>query len=62
MNVDIIEKNKKEKKPKDLTDEERKSEVEVEVKKKEIKAYVRDLKILVSNIKKIYSLVFWKLH
>ena len=56
--VDVIKEFKKEKKPEDLTDEERKSNVEVEIKKEEIKAYVRDLKILVSNMKKMYSLVF----
>ena len=58
ITVDIVDTFKTEKKPDNLTAAEKRSEVDVEIKKEEIKAYVRDLKTLESNLKKIYSLVF----
>ena len=45
-------------KPKELTDEEKKSSVETEIKKEKIKEYVKDLKTMKSNLKKMYNLVY----
>ena len=58
MDLDIIEEFKKEQKSVASTNEEKISEVDVEIKKEEIKTYVRHLKILESNMKKPYSPVF----
>jgi len=58
LHVDLIEKLETENKPKNLTVEEKKSDVEVDITREEIKVYVRDLKLLKSNVKKMYSLVF----
>ena len=55
---DIIEAYKKTSKPADLTTEEKKSDVEVEIKKEEIKEYVKQVHTIKSNLKKIYSLIF----
>ena len=51
MDLDVIEEFKKEQKSVASTNEEKKSEVDVEIKKEEIKTYVRHLKILESNMK-----------
>ena len=45
-------------KPVELTDEEKESSIKVEIKNEEIKDYVRDLKTIKSNLKKVYTLVF----
>ena len=45
-------------KPTDLTDDEKKSNVEVEIKKEEIKEYVKQLNNLKANLKKMFSLVY----
>ena len=45
-------------KPTELSDEEKKSSVNTEIKKEEIKDYVKDLKTMKSNLKKIYNLVY----
>ena len=45
-------------KPVELTNEEKESSIKVEIKKEEIKDYVRDLKTIKSNLKKVYTLVF----
>ena len=45
-------------KPKELTDEEKSSHIETEIKKEEIKEFVKNLSIVKSNLKKIYSLVY----
>ena len=41
-----------------LTDEEKKSMIDVEIEREEIKEYVKDLKTIKSNLKKIYTLFF----
>ena len=45
-------------KPNGLTDEEKQDSVNVEIHKEEIKEYVKELKILKSNLKKLYSLIY----
>ena len=45
-------------KPKDLTSTEKKSDIEIEIKKEEVKEYVSKLTGLKSNLKSIHSLVF----
>ena len=45
-------------KPTELTEDEKKSTIDVEIKKEEIKEYVKDLKTIKSNLKKIYTLTF----
>ena len=44
--------------PTELSDEDKKSSVNTEIKKEEIKEYVKDLKTMKSNLKKIYNLVY----
>ena len=45
-------------KPNGLTDEEKQDSVSVEIHKEEIKEYVKELKILKSNLKKLHSLIY----
>ena len=56
--ADVIAIYKRKHKPSELTAEEKKSTVDFEIHKEEIKDYVKELKILKSNLKKIYSLVY----
>ena len=56
--VDIADEYRKSSKPTDLTSAEKSSDVEVEIKKEEIKEYVKQLNTIKSNLKKIYSLIF----
>ena len=56
--IDIISSFEKENKPVELTEDEKKSIIDVEIKKEEIKEYVKDLKLVKSNLKKIYNLVY----
>ena len=58
QNTDIISLFVKDNKPIELNEEEKKSTIDVEIKKEEIKDYVKDLKLMKSNLKKIYSLVY----
>ena len=57
-NIDILSTYKIVNKPADLTAEEKKSDVEVEIKKEEIKEFVKQVTAVKSNQKKIYSLIF----
>ena len=57
-NAKTIEEFQKENKPKELSNEDKKSTVDVEIHKEEIKDYVKDLKLLKSNLKKLYGIVF----
>ena len=52
-NIDILNTYKSVNKPADLTDEEKKSDVEVEIKKEEIKEFVKQVTAVKSNQKKI---------
>ena len=45
-------------KPVELSADEKKSTVDVEIHKEEIKEYVKDLKTIKSNLKKMYSLIY----
>ena len=45
-------------KPVELSEAEKKSTIDAEIKKEEIKDYVKDLKLIKSNLKKIYNLVY----
>ena len=56
--TDIISSFEKENKPIELTNEEKNNTIDVEIKKEEIKEYVKDLKLIKSNLKKIYNLVY----
>ena len=56
--IDIVSSFEKESKPVQLTEEEKKDTIDVEIKKEEIKEYVKDLKLVKSNLKKIYNLVY----
>ena len=56
--IDIISSFESNNKPVELTDEEKKSTIDVEIKKEEIKEYVKDLKLIKSNLNKIYNLVY----
>ena len=56
--IDIISFFQLNNKPAELTDEEKKSTIDVEIKKEEIKEYVKDLKLIKSNLYKIYNLVY----
>ena len=51
----IIEKDQK---PKELSDEAKQSTVDVEIHKEEIKDYVKDLKLLKANLKKVYGIIY----
>ena len=57
-NAKIVEDFQKENKPEELSDEAKQSTVDVEIHKEEIKEYVKDLKLLKSNLKKLYGIVF----
>ena len=57
-NAKIIEDFQKENKPEELSDEDKKSTVDIEIHKEEIKEYVKDLKQIKTNLKKIYGIVF----
>ena len=56
--ADVVHIFKDKNKPKGLTDEEKKDSVDVEIHKEEIKEYVKELKIIKSNLKKLYSLIY----
>ena len=45
-------------KPKELTEEEKESTIDTEIKKEEIKEYVNYLKLIKSNLKKLYALIY----
>ena len=45
-------------KPKELSDEDKKSDIEVEIKREEIKEFVKGLSLVKSNLKKLYTLVY----
>ena len=45
-------------KPKELTEEEKESTIDTEIEKEEIKEYVKDLKLIKSNLKKLYALIY----
>ena len=55
---DIISSFETVNKPVELNEDEKKSAIEVEIKKEEIKEYVKDLKLVKSNFKKIYNLIY----
>ena len=57
-NATIIEDFEKENKPTELSDEAKKSTVDVEIHKEEIKEYVKDIKQIKTNLKKVYGIVF----
>ena len=57
-NAKTIENFEKENKPKELRDEDKKSTVDIETHKEETKECVKDLKLLKSNLKKFYGIVF----
>ena len=50
----------RDKKPVELTDEEKEYTIDVEIKKEETKEGTKDLKLLKSNLEKIYNLVYGK--
>ena len=45
--------NRRRKNPTELTDEMKKSSIKVEIKKEEVKDYVKDMKLIKSNLKKV---------
>ena len=45
-------------KPKELSDKDKKSDIEVDIKREEIKEFVKNLNLVKSNLKKLYSLVY----
>ena len=55
---DVIKNFKADLNPIELTNKEKKSSVETEIKKEEIKEYVKDLKTMKSYLKKLYNLVY----
>ena len=58
--ADIIGDFENNNKPIELTDAEKKSTVDVEIHKEEIKEYVKYLKMMKTNLKKLYSSVYSK--
>lgn len=54
----VIDDFQKGNKPEELTEEEKKSTIDVEIKKEEIKEYVKDLELIKSNLKKLYTVIF----
>ena len=56
--TDVLDTFKNTSKPADLTDEEKKSEVDVGIKNEKIKEYVKNRNLIKSNLKKIYSLIY----
>ena len=56
--IDIISFFENDNKPEELTEEEKKSTIDREIKKEEIKDYVKDLKLIKSNLKKVYNLIY----
>ena len=53
--IDAIQEFKTNKKPEEGTEDEKKSIIDMEIKKEEIKDYLKDLKKIKSNLKKLYS-------
>ena len=58
QDTDIISSFQTMNKPVELTEDERLSTIDVEIKKEEIKEYVKDLKLIKTNLKKIYNLMY----
>ena len=56
--VKIIENFVHNNKPTELSDDEKEFTVDVEIHKEEIKEYVKDLKLMKGNLKKVYTIVF----
>ena len=56
--IDIISSFETNNKTVELSEAEKKSTIDVEIKKEEIKDYVKNLKLIKSNLKKIYNLVY----
>ena len=61
-NIHIIEEFKKKHKSSDLMTEEKELDIEVEIKKGEIKIYVKQMKIVNSNFNKTIQFSIRKLH
>jgi len=57
-NANILKNFEDKKKPSVLTEEEQKSVVDQDIYREEFKSYVKDLKVLKLNLKKLYSLVY----
>ena len=56
--AEVLESFEDRQQPKELTDKEKKSDTNKEIKRKQVKDYVKQLKVVKSNLKNIYSLVF----
>ena len=56
--ADVMQIFKDKNKPNGLTDKEKKDSVNVEIHKEEIKEYVKEIKIIKSNLKKLYSVIY----
>ena len=56
--LDVIDAFKAQNKPNELSDAEKASSIEVEIKKEEIKEYVKKLNLTKSNLKKIYGVIY----
>ena len=56
--MDVIGDFENKNKPIELADTEKKTTVDMEIHKEEIKKYVKDLKMIKINLKKLYSLVY----
>ena len=56
--LNVIDTFKNRNKPKELSDDEKTSNIKVEIKKEEIKEYIKKLNLTKSNIKKIYSIIY----
>ena len=56
--VDIITESANDNKPAELIDEKKTLPIGIDIKRNEVKDYVKGLKLLKSNLKKIYSLVY----
>jgi len=57
-NADILKNFEDANKPSVLAKEEKKSFVDQDIYREEVKIYVKDLKVVKSNLKKVYSLVY----
>ena len=56
--LNVIDTFKTRNKPSELSDAKKTSNIEVEIKKEEIKEYVKKLNLTKSNLKKIYGIIY----
>ena len=56
--VDVLKSHNDKFKPKELTAKEKLSSIDVDIKREEVKDFVKDIKVIKTNLKKVYNLVY----